>query len=74
MRKTAIGMWTAQDSNRIAERKKSLPYRHRVSPLDLASGEHLTVACDFAEPREGAECPGGRTVEAFLLDDDVGLT
>jgi hypothetical protein len=33
----------------------------------------VSVAYDRAELREGAKCPGGLTVEAFLLDGYVGL-
>jgi hypothetical protein len=33
----------------------------------------VSVVCDLAELREGVKCPGGPTVEAFLLDGYVGL-
>jgi hypothetical protein len=43
------------------------------SPHWISQGRDVSVACDHAELGEGAECPGGLTVEAFLLDGYVGL-
>jgi hypothetical protein len=43
------------------------------SPHWISQGRDVSVAYDRAELREGAECPGGLTVEAFLLDGDAGL-
>jgi hypothetical protein len=42
-------------------------------PPWISQGRDVSVADDRAELREGAECPGGLTVEAFLLDGNVGL-